>query len=158
MADITGDVRVVDPQIASKRFRDMGDGTHAPVGVQYPLSDYPADAVPLAAASGNVANAAATATLAASATKFNYLTGFEITGGGATAAALVAVTVTGCAGGTLTYTFAVPAGAAVGATPLVVQFPKPLKSSAVNTAIAVSAAAFGAGNTNAAAVAHGYQL
>ena len=141
-----------------RRFKDMADGTFAEVGATHLLSDYPVDATPLSAASGNVAAAVATATLAAAVGKFTYITGFQITGGGATAGSLILVTVTGCAGGTLTYVFAVPAGAAVGATPLNVQFPKPLKSSAANTAIVVSAPSFGAGNTNAAAVAHGYQL
>lgn len=158
MADITGDIRTFDPTLASRRFRDMGDGTYAEVTTAYLLNDYPVGATPVAAASGNVANAAAAATLAAVAAKFTYITGFEITGAGATAASVIAVTVTGCAGGTLTFNMAIPAGAAVGVAPLNVQFSKPLKSSAVNTAIVVSAAAFGAGNTNAAAVAHGYTL
>ena len=141
-----------------RRFKDMGDGTHAELGATHLIDDYPFGATPLSAASGNVANASAVATLAAAAAKFTYITGFQITGGGATAGSLILVTVTGCAGGTLTFVFAVPAGAVMGAVPLDVQFPKPLKSAAANTAIVVTAPAFGLGNTNAAAVAHGYQL
>lgn len=154
MADLTGGVGAH----AFRRFKDMGDDTFAELMVVKSLDDYPFGATPLSASSGNVANASAVATLAAAAGKFTYLTGFQVTGGGATAASLIDVTVTGCAGGTLTFTFAVPAGATAGATPMNLQFPKPLKSSAANTAIVVTAPAFGAGNTKAAANAHGYQL
>lgn len=119
---------------------------------------YPAGATPVSGASGNVAAAAATATLAAAAGKTTYITGFEVTGAGATAASVVLVTVTGTTGGTLTYVLAVPAGVAVGVTPLIVMFPSPIPASAANTAIAVNVPSLGAGNTNAAAVAHGFQL
>lgn len=107
--------------------------------------------------SGNVANATATATLAAPGAGItNYLTGFEITAAGATAAAVVLVTVTGTIGGTMTFVFAVPAGATAPATPLIVAFPEPIPASAANVAIVVSLPALGAGNTNAAVVAHGF--
>jgi len=109
-------------------------------------------------ASGNVANANAVATLAGTPSKTTYITGFEITAAGATAAAVVTVTVAGTISGTLSYTFTVPAGAALAATPLIVEFPVPIPASAVNTAIVVTCPALGAGNTNAAAVAHGFQL
>lgn len=119
-------------------------------------SPLPAGATPANASSGNVANAAATATLAGVAGVFTWLTGFEVTGAGATAAAVVLVTVTGCQGGTLTYVLVVPAGATTSINPLIVEPPAPIRSSAVNTSIAVNVPAFGAGNTNASAVAHGY--
>jgi hypothetical protein len=112
----------------------------------------------VSASSGNVAAGVATATLAANATKTNYLSGFEITGGGATAASVITATVTGLLGGTLSYNIPVPAGATLGITPLVVEFNPPLPGSAINTAIVVSAPSFGAGNTNAAVNAHGFQL
>jgi len=112
----------------------------------------------ISAASGNVAAAAATATIAAIADRINFLTGFTITGAGATAASVIAVTVTGLKGGTLTYNMAIPAGATAEVTPLNVHFTRPLEASAANTAISVSAASFGAGNTNAAAVAHGFSV
>lgn len=86
----------------------------------------------------------------------NYLTSFEITGGGATAASIITVTVTGLLGGTITFYIAVPAGATVGITPLTVRFDRPLPASADNTAITLNVASFGAGNTNAAAVIHGF--
>jgi hypothetical protein len=111
----------------------------------------------LTATSGNVANAIATATLAAGVGVSTYITGFTVSGGGATAGGVVTVTVTD---GTWTkhYTFAFPTGAAVGATPLNVQFSAPLKGSAANTAIAVSCPASGAGGTNLTVTAEGFQL
>lgn len=112
---------------------------------------------PIGASSGNVAAATATATLAAAATKTTYITGFEITGGGATAASVVTATVTGLLGGAQSYSIAVPAGAALGITPLIVNFPTPFPASAVNTAIVVSVPSLGAGNTNAVANARGFQ-
>jgi hypothetical protein len=108
--------------------------------------------------SGNVANAAATATIPAVAAKTCYIAGFEATGAGATAAGVVNLTITGLLGGTATYTVSVPAGATAGLLPLDVIFTPPLIASAANTAIVVSMQALGAGNTNAAVVAHGFSL
>lgn len=119
---------------------------------------YPAGATALSASSGNVANASAAATLAGAASKTTYITGFAVTAGGATAAALVDVTVTGLIGGTATFTFAAPAGATLGATPLVVTFPRPVPASAANTGIVVTLPALGAGNTKATANAFGFRL
>ena len=118
---------------------------------------YPYNATAFAVSSGNVANAAAAAALPATPSVTNYLTGFTITGAGSTGASNILVTIVGT-GTTLTYVIAVPAGATVGITPLNVQFAVPLKASAANTAITVSAAAFGAGNTHACATAHGYRV
>jgi hypothetical protein len=107
---------------------------------------------------GSAANAAAAnnVSLPAVAGKTNWLTGFEVTGAGATAASVITVTITGTITGTLNYQLPIPAGAAVGVTPLVVEFPVPIPASGVNTAIALNVPSFGAGNTNAAAVIHGY--
>jgi len=110
------------------------------------------------ASSGNVAAGAAVATIAGAAGVYTYITGFEVTGSGATAASVILVTVTGCVGGTMTYAMAIPAGVTAAVTPLIVSFPRPLVSTAVNTAIVVTAPSFGAGNTNAAVVAHGHTL
>jgi hypothetical protein len=112
---------------------------------------------PINATSGNVAAASAVATLAAAAGKTTYITGFDITGGGATAASVVTATVTGLLGGTQSYTIAVPAGATLGITPLFVSFPTPYPASAVNTAIVVTVPSLGAGNTNTVANARGFQ-
>lgn len=121
-------------------------------------NDYPSGYTALSASSGNVANSSAAATLAGTVGKTTYISGFSVTGGGATAASLISVTVAGLLGGTKTYTFAVPAGATTGCTPLVVEFSKPIPASATNTAIVVTAPAFGAGNTNATVNAHGYNM
>lgn len=119
-------------------------------------SDYPAAAVALIAGSGNVANASAAATLTPTATTTAFITGFEVTGSGATAGLPVTVTVAGLLGGTRSYTYSFAAGALVGNSPLVVQFAPPLPASAVNTAIVVTCPASGAGGTNNTTVAHGY--
>ena len=112
----------------------------------------------LLGASGNVANASAVATLTAAAGETNYISGFEVTGAGATAGAVVSVTVAGLLGGTATYTYTAATGAAVGNTPLIVIFDPPHPASAANTAIVVTCPALGAGNTNNTVVAHGYQI
>lgn len=115
-------------------------------------------AKPVTASSGNVAAAAAVATLAAVAGEVNWISGFVLTASGATAALVVSPTVTGVVGGTQTYTFTFPVGAAVAATPpLVVTFPTPLPATAANTAITVTLPSGGAGNTNATAVAFGFR-
>lgn len=81
--------------------------------------------------------------------------GFEITGGGATAALEVVATLTGVVGGPLSYVISVPVGATVGINPLAVAFSPPLVASAANQAITINVPTFGAGNTNAASVIHG---
>lgn len=105
--------------------------------------------------SGQVANAIATATLAASVGKTTYLDGFEVTAAGATAALVVDVAVGGVSNA-LHYTFVFPAGATTAATPLIVELPQPIPASAPNTAITVTLPAGGAGNTNACVSAHGH--
>ena len=102
--------------------------------------------------------AAIVATLPGAAGKTTYLKGFEVTGGGATAAGLALVTVTGLATTPLNYAFAVPAGAAVGAAPLVVEFGQALPASAVAGAVSVNVPTLGAGNVLACVAAHGFQL
>lgn len=148
-------VTIKEDGSVANRFRDMGDGSFAQVVT---VTAYPLGATPLHASSGNVANLAAVATLPGVAGKTTYISGFEITGGGATAAALVQATVTGLIGGTATYTVGAVAGAAAANTPLVVQFDPPIPANAANTAIAVTVPALGAGNTNSTVVAHGFQL
>lgn len=123
-----------------------------------PTSDYPIGAIPITGQSGNQANAVATATLAANATRTTYISGFEVTGTGATGVLIVLVTVTGTITGTLTYVYVFVAGVTTLNTPLIVQFSKAIPGSAINTAIAVSCPASGAGSTNNAVNAHGYQL
>lgn len=112
---------------------------------------------PVAGASGNVAAAAAVATLPGAAGLTTFIAGFEITAGGATAASCVSATVAGVVPGTLTYSYCAPAGVAVSGLPLLVQFNPPLPATSVNTAIVVTLPSLGSGNTSAAVVAHGYQ-
>jgi hypothetical protein len=121
-------------------------------------SDYPAAATVIIAGSGNVANASAVATLTPSTTTTAFITGFEVTGSGATAGLPVTVTVAGLLGGTKSYTYAFAVGALLPNQPLVVQFAPPLPASAVNTAIVVTCPASGAGGTNNTVVSHGYYL
>ena len=61
------------------------------------------------------------------------------------------------AAGTKTYDIAVPVGATLGITPLVVEFVRPIPASGLNTAIAINVPSFGAGNTLVAATIHGFQ-
>jgi len=121
------------------------------------IGAYPPGATPLNESSGNVAAAPATATLPATTGVTNWLFGFDINGGGATAASIINCTVTGLVGGTATFSLPIPSGATVGLTPLQERFPEPLPASAVNTAIAVSCPSFGTGNTNASVNAYGFQ-
>jgi hypothetical protein len=119
---------------------------------------YPPRAVAISAASGNVAAATATATLAASPGTTTYICGFSATGGGSTAAAVVNLTVTNVVTGTLTYTFGANTGAGVPTAPLVVPFVPCVPANAQNTTIVVSMPSLGTGNTNAAVNAWGYQF
>lgn len=146
-----GNVRDVDDRLVVAVDSSNGGAGSGSAG-------YPGGAVPVTNSSGNKANASAAATIAAAAGETSYLTGFQITASGATAAGVVTVTVVGVLGGTMSFTFAVPAGVAVGATSLSVSFPDPVPSSAVNTAIVVTLPALGSGNTNATVVAEGFQL
>ncbi len=116
-----------------------------------------APTVPLGSSSGNVANALAAATLGAAAGLTTFITGFQCTASGSTAALAVTVTVAGVVGGTESFTFVFPIGAMVAANPLLVNFPTPLAASAQNTAIVVTLPAGGTGNTNAACSAQGFR-
>ena len=140
----------------AKNQTPVGGGNPLPVAAYLTAGALPAGASALGASSGNKANAAATATLHPASGKTAYITGFQCTASGATAGLAVAVTVAGLAGGTQTFAFTYPAGVAVGAQPLVVQFAQPFPASAADTDIVVSLPASGAGGTNAAASAQGY--
>lgn len=101
--------------------------------------------------------AACQATLPAVAGQTTFITGFEVTGLGATAATTVNVTVQNVLGGTKSYVVAVPAGVTSQITPLIVEFSRPIPANAVNTTVAVNVPSFGAGNTQVFATAHGFQ-
>lgn len=119
---------------------------------------YPDTAVPAHFASANVANNPAVAAIPAVSGKTAYCIGFEITSGGATAAALVLATLAGILGGTASYVIGVVAGVTLQNTPLVVKFQMPVPASAVNQAITLTLPALGAGNTNAAVSLHGFYI
>lgn len=131
-----------------------------PDGTNFQLAtfDFPSAATPLNATSGNVANGAAVATIGPAAGQFTWVTGFEITAAGATAASVVTASLTGLAGANSFYTYAVPAGVTTQGPILVVEFAKPVRSSAVNTAITLTLPALGAGNTNAVVNLHGFTM
>lgn len=152
MADFVYAGNYMQPGLPGK-WVDLGDGSFAPV-----FADDIASGVQITNSSGNVANASAVATLAAAAGKTTYLTSYTITGGGATAASIVNATIANVVGGTMTLNVIVPAGATLGITPLIVVFLEPVPATAVNTAIVLTLPALGAGNTNAAVTATGFQL
>ncbi len=131
------------------------DATSPPA---FALSPTPPAATIVTASSGNQANANAVAALPAVAAVLNYVTGIIVTASGATAGSDVSVTLVGVVGGTMTFTFTAPAGAAVGAIPLVIDFPNPIPATAVNTAITLTLPALGTGNTNAAVVITGFKI
>jgi hypothetical protein len=112
----------------------------------------------VAGSSANVANAAAVATLPASTTgRTTYISHLRCSGGGATAAAMATITVAGPATSVILQMGFV-AGVLLANVPVDYVFDPPLPASAPNTAITVTMAAGGAGNTNASCSAEGFQL
>lgn len=109
-------------------------------------------------ASATAVAGASSSTLPGVAGKTTYITGFTVTGGGATGASIIAVTLVGVITGTQTYYMGIPAGATAGVTALNVTFSNPVPASATNTAIVVTVPSFGAGSTNQASTATGFQL
>ena len=109
------------------------------------------------ASSGNIAANTCSCSFAADPGIMNFLSGFNLTGAGASSATVVSLTVTGLLGGTMTYTVGVPSGANVSIQPLIVQFPEAIMATAANTAITVSVPTFGTGNTNVAVSMYGYR-
>jgi hypothetical protein len=113
--------------------------------------------LPVANSSGNVANANAVATLPGIPSKPTYITSVTFSAAGATAGAAVVATITGLLAGTLSYIFTAATGATVGTPQITLNFDPPLPASAVNVPIVCTLPALGAGNTNAATSATGYQ-
>lgn len=107
------------------------------------------------ATSGNVGAGAAAATLPAVPGKTNWVTGFVITGAGATAASVVVAAFTGLSAA-LAYVIAVPAGVTAPVPYLVVNFAQPIPASGPNTAVTLTLPSLGAGNTNACVDLAGY--
>jgi hypothetical protein len=124
----------------------------------YPTATDGTDAMPVTAGSGNVANAVGAATIPAVANKTAFITGFDIIGAGATAASVVAPTLTGVVSGTRTFMYTAVAGTTLRNPDLSLRFNPPIPASAVNTAIVVSCPALGAGNTNLTVNAYGFYV
>ena len=132
--------------IAGNPLQVQQIGPSGPLSTQTPVS-----------ASNVGAASAITATLTASAGKTTYLTGFTITGSGASAGSIVVATVTGVIGAPLSYDLIIPAGVSGLVVSVNVQFSYPVAATGTNVAIVVNVPSFGAGNTNAAVVATGFQ-
>lgn len=118
----------------------------------------PGGRVDVSCSTGNVANATSTCTMPATTGKTTYVTGFDITGSGATVGAAVTCTLTNTNSGTISYTYVITAGALLVNTPLIRSFAPPLKGTAANTAPVLSCPAGGTGNTNMTLNAYGYEL
>lgn len=141
---------MANPQITAQLVD--GSGNAWTPGAQLPVG-----ATMVQASSGNKTNAIGTAVLAAAAGKTTYVSNMEVTASGATAALVVNVTLSDGTW-TRTYAFAYPAGVAVQAQPLIIDFFPPLPGSAVNTAITGTLPASGAGGTNACINLSGFQV
>lgn len=98
------------------------------------------------------------ATLPAVQGKQTFLCGFSIQSNNPTAGIVVNPTVTGLAGGAMTFVYSALAAAATvqPPAPLNVTFTPCIQSSAQNTAVVVTLPALGAGTTSAAVNAWGY--
>ena len=140
------------------------DGLNStPVSAAAPLpvtvgTRYPAGATALSA-SAVTANVEANPTFPAVAGKTNYISGLSITGGGATAAALITANLQGIINNGIanaSWILAVPAGVTLGIEPIVVTFDPPLPATAANLLVGLTVPAFGAGNTKVAAAIWGF--
>lgn len=127
-------------------------------GSPAPVNGYPAGATPVSVTSGVVQNAVANAQMPAVAGKTNWITGFDITGAGATAGLAVTAVLTGLAGGTLNYIVVAATGVTLANETVVVLFDPPLPSSAQNTPVRIQVPALGLGNTASAANIRGFVL
>lgn len=88
-----------------------------------------------------------------------YLSGFDITGLGATAGSTIQITVTGTSSAnTPTYNLVIPAGAttSIGFFPPIRYGEKGMPAAGQNSSVTVNVPSFGAGNTNASVVAFGF--
>jgi hypothetical protein len=108
------------------------------------------------ASANSTAATAITVSLTAEAGRTNFVTQVVLSTGGATAGIILDVTITGVIGGTLHIVYAVPTGALLAATPLVVNFNPPLQSTAVNQIVTLTMPTAGAGNTQQTAAIYGF--
>lgn len=105
--------------------------------------------------SGNVANATAACTLAASSGKTTYITGLHMQASGSTAALSVDCTITGLITGTQTFTFSFSTLNVLTARDIL--FITPMPANAANTTIVGSCPAGGSGNAHATMNMEGFQ-
>lgn len=120
--------------------------------IAYPVGVTPPGVVTTSAnQSGTGAASAITLTVPAVPGQINQVSSFTVSGTGATAGSTIQITLAGVQGGTQTFDYVVPAGAAVAAPTLEVNFNPPLVASAANTAIVLTVPSFGAGNLASAA-------
>src|SRR5262245_28049648 len=108
--------------------------------------------------SGTTGASANNITFAAVANATKHVTGFTITGAGATAGSTILVTLTGTIGGTLNWKMIIPAGAGVAVTALSERFPTPLRGTGPNVAVTLNVPSFGAGNTDVAVNLYGFKI
>jgi len=121
------------------------------------LGGIPFGATQLTNGSAVVSASAATATLTVTSGRTGYLTGFTVTGLGATVAAMPVVSVTGLVGGTVNFAYPAPIGVGVAGPVMSINFTTPLRG-ILSTNIVVSVATFGVGNVGASCVAYGYMI
>lgn len=148
---------------ATVNFVEPVDSTGAQPNFATPvpviMSDpYPSGATPVSCSTGNIAASTATCTMPAISAKFTYITGFDITGSGATLGLAVTCTLTNTGSGTHSYTYVAVAGALLANASLNKSFPTPLKATATNTAPVLSCPSLGTGNTNMTINMDGYTL
>ena len=104
----------------------------------------------------NTTSGTLAATLANDGANFWYVSGFEITIGGATAGSIIAATLAGVQGGTITYNLAVPTGVTTGLV-FSREFNSVLAGVSQSTDITLALPATGAGSTGASICLHGYK-
>ena len=119
-----------------------------PVGAQLPAAG---STTVSANQAGTGAATPITLTVPAVAGQTNQVSSFTVSGTGATAGSTITITLAGVQGGTQTYDYVVPAGAAVAAPTLQVTFNPPVQATGPNVAIVLTVPSFGAGNLASAA-------
>lgn len=119
---------------------------------------YPEGATPLTGHSGIQSNATATATLTGPAANTVYCSGVDFVVGTSTAAAEVGSSITGLLGGTFNYAVTTQPVATGVSTVVSVNFSPAIPASAVNTPIAATMGALGAGNVRGAVNIRGYYI
>ncbi len=89
--------------------------------------------------------------------KMTYITGFDITGGGAASQTVVTVTLSGLAVNPAFAVSVVALGPSVPMVPIVKVFPQPIPASTMGGTVGISLPSFGAGNIAAAVNLYGFQ-